>query len=70
MLTPLKGPEANFFKDFFFYVVHLKSIESVTILLPFCFGLSGHQACEILAAWPGIELVPPALEGEVLTTGP
>ena len=29
----------------------------------------GHEACGILAPQPGIELTPPALEGEVLTTG-
>ena len=30
----------------------------------------GHKACEILAPQPGIKLAPPALEDEVLTTGP
>ena len=30
----------------------------------------GHQAYRILAPQPGIEPTPPALEGEVLTTGP
>ena len=34
----------------------------------FCF--SGCKACRILAPQPGIEPVPPALEGGVLTTGP
>ena len=29
-----------------------------------------HKICEILAPWPGIEAAPPALEDEVLTTGP
>ena len=29
----------------------------------------GPGACEILAPWPGIEPAPPALEGELLTTG-
>ena len=29
----------------------------------------GHEACGILAPQPGIEPTPPALEGEVLTTG-
>ena len=32
-----------------------------------CFG---HKACGILAPQPGIEPTPPALEGEVPTTGP
>ena len=27
------------------------------------------EACGILASWPGIDPAPPALEGEVLTTG-
>ena len=34
----------------------------------FCFF--GCEACGILAPGPGIEPAPPALEGEVLTTGP
>ena len=28
------------------------------------------KACGILASWPGIEPAAPAMEGEVLTTGP
>ena len=38
----------------------------------FCsmFWFFGHEACGILAPWPGIEPAPPALEGEVLNTGP
>ena len=42
-------------------------IEFVTILfyvLDLC-----QETCEILALWPGIEPTPPALEGEILTTG-
>ena len=34
------------------------------------FWFFGHKAYEILAPWPGIEVAPPAPEGEVLTTGP
>ena len=34
----------------------------------FCFF--GPKACGILALRPGIEPAPPALEGEILTTGP
>ena len=34
-----------------------------------CFGFFGHEACGIFAHWPEIEPIPPALEGEVLTTG-
>ena len=35
-----------------------------------CFGFFGQEACGILAPQPEIEPAPPALEGEVLTTGP
>jgi len=35
-----------------------------------CFGFFGPGVCGILAPQPGIEPTPPALEGEVLTTGP
>ena len=35
-----------------------------------CFVLGGPKVCGILAPQPGIEPAPPALEGEVLTTGP
>lgn len=35
------------------------------------FWFSGHEACRVLAPWPGAKnLQPPALEGEVFTTGP
>ena len=34
------------------------------------FWFFGPEACGILAPQPGIEPAPPALEGEVLTTGP
>ena len=50
-------------------------IEFVTILLLFYvldfwpWGM-WHVACGILAPTPGFEPAPPALEGEVLTTGP
>ena len=43
-------------------------------LLQYCFCFMfcfiGPEACGILAPRPGIEPTPPALEGEVLTTGP
>ena len=45
-------------------------IEFVTILLLFYVLGFWPQACGILASWPGIEPVPPTLEGKVLTTGP
>ena len=34
----------------------------------FLFGFFGHKGCMILAPWPGIEPLPHALEGEVLST--
>ena len=33
-------------------------------------GFFGHMPCGILVPWPGMEPIPPTLEGEVLTTGP
>ena len=44
-------------------------IDFVTILLLLCFGFFHHKACEILALQPRFKPSPPALEGEVLTTG-
>ena len=35
----------------------------------FMFWLFGQKACGMLGPQPGIKPVPPALEGEVLTTG-
>ena len=56
-------------KKFFFDVEYLWSpywiCHSIT-----CFMFFGHKACRILASWPGIESVPPALNGEFLNTGP
>ena len=43
-------------------------VKFVTTLFLFCFF--GHDACGIPAPWPGIEPIPPALEGEDLTPGP
>ena len=46
-------------------------IEFVTILLlSYMFWFFGLKACGILAPWPGVEPTSPALEDEVLTTGP
>ena len=45
-------------------------IEFVMILFWFWLDFFGHKARGILAAWPGVKLTPPALEGEVLTNGP
>ena len=49
--------------------------KSLLNLLQYCFCfmfwfIFGRKACGILAPQPGIEPVPPALEGEVLSTGP
>ena len=33
------------------------------------FWVFGHKACRILVSQPGLKLSPPALDGEVLTTG-
>ena len=49
----------DYFKDF---------TEFVIILVLFHVLVFWPQ--DILAPWPGIEPVPPALEGQVLTTGP
>ena len=49
------------------------SLKSLLNLLQCCFCFMfqflGSKACVILAPHPGIEPAPPALEGEVLTTG-
>ena len=34
------------------------------------FWVFGHEACGILAPWPGIEPASPVLEDEILITGP
>ena len=47
---------------------------SLLNLLPYCFCFMfcffGHEACGILVPWPGVEPMPSALEGKVLTTEP
>jgi len=45
--------------------------DSLKCTLLFWGGWGGwhHEACGILVPWPGIELMPPALEGKILTTG-
>ena len=60
-------------KKFFFDVDRFFKvfIEFVTILLLlYVVWFFGYKACGILAPQPGTEHAPPALEGEVLTTGP
>ena len=60
-ITPECVWGTSFFKVF---------IEFVTILLLFYVLFFGQEACGILDSWPGIEPAPPALKGEVLTSGP
>ena len=54
-------------------------LKSLLNLLPYCFGFMfidffffpfGNKTCGILAPRAGIKFVPPASEGEVLTTAP
>ena len=60
-----------FFKIFWCGPFFLKSLLNLLqYYFCFMFCLFGPKACGILAPWPGIEPTPPALEGEVLTTGP
>ena len=51
-----------------------RKFKSLLNLLQYCFcfmfWLFGCKAYGISAPWPGIEPIPPALEGEVLTAGP
>ena len=56
----------------FFYMDHFKWLYWIcsNIVSALCFGFFGCKACELLAPRPGIESMPPALEGEVLTPGP
>ena len=60
-----------FLKILLVWTIFKVFIEFVTILLLFyVLFLFGHEAWGILAPPPGIEPIPLALEGEVLTTGP
>ena len=52
---------------FFFWSLYWICYNIASVL---CFGFFGCKACEILAPWLGIKPAPPALKGEVLTTGP
>ena len=57
------------FKKNLMWTIFKASIEFVTILLHFMFWFFGPEACGILAPRPGFKPTPPALEGQVLTTG-
>ena len=50
------------------FKVFLEFVKILLLLFMFCFF--GIEACGILVPWPGITSTAPALEGEVLTTGP
>ena len=59
-----------FFKDFFNGDHFKVFIEFIIILFLFVFQFFGHKTSGILAFQPGIKPVPPALEDEILPTGP
>ena len=62
----------NFFRFFFFFpiwTIFKVFVEFITIFY-FVFWLFGHKAYGIFAPKPGVEPAPPAVESEVLTTGP
>ena len=68
-----------FFFKFFFFLCELFFFKFLLNLLQYCFCFMfwffsflffGPEACGILALPPGIKPTPPALEGEVLTSGP
>ena len=54
---------------FFFLILYWICYNIASIFFMHCFFFD-HEACGILAPWPGIEPSTPALEGEALTTGP
>ena len=56
-----------YFKDFLIFKVLLNLIHDCFCFMFCVFGLEAHG---ILSPQPGIKPVTPALEGEVLTTGP
>ena len=68
--TAREFPTINSFGVFLMWTILKVFIEFVTILLLFYVLVFGPEACGILAPRPGIEPAPPALEGEVPTTGP
>ena len=54
-------------REFFFKKKSLLIFYSIASIL--WFGYFGLEACGVLAPLPGIKPIPPALKGEVLTTG-
>ena len=63
-----RAPMCEVPKNVFVWII-FKSIELVTILLPFYILVFVLEARGIFAPQPGTELTPPALKGGVLTTG-
>ena len=63
-----------FFSPRFFFFMWTIFLKSLLNLVQYCFCfLSWFFGCEargVLVPWPGIKPTPPALEGEVLATGP
>ena len=62
--TTTREPWEVFLKVFIDFVTVLLLV----LFLSFMFWFFGPKACGILAPWPGIKPLPPALEGRVLTT--
>ena len=57
-----------FVRFFFLRIIFKVFIEFITILLQLYVWFSDREECGILVPRPGIKLVPPELEGKVLTT--
>ena len=71
--TTSRYPKCDVKMCFFFYfdVDHLKNLYWNLLQYCFCFMFwcFGCEACRILASQPGINPMPPALEGKILITG-
>ena len=65
------SPYVLFVVFFFWYGPFLKPLLNV---LKYCFSFMfwcfGQETWSVLAPWPGIEPIPPAVEGEILSSGP
>ena len=59
----------TFFSSLYWICYNIASVLCFGFFFFVFFVFFGHEACGILAPRPGIKPVPPALEGEVLTTG-
>ena len=68
----LKAHKLFFLRFFLMWTIFKVSVQFITILIllfMFCFFLSWSWGMLDLVTRPGIELMPPRLEGKVLTTG-